>query len=64
MEYMDETKVYDKLSLAVCKYKFKNYEDASNIISDIYISAISDIISSFHMQIRTLLKLKKRIRKI
>lgn len=61
MEYMDEIKVYDKLSLAECKYKLKNYEDASNIISDIYISAISDIISSFHIQIRILLKLKKEL---
>lgn len=59
MEYMEETKVYDKLSLAQCKYKIKDYEDASNVISDIYISAISDIISSFHLQTRILLKQKK-----
>jgi hypothetical protein len=61
MEYMEETKVYDKSSLAGCKYKLKNYKDASNIISNIYISAISDIMSSAHIQIRILLKQKQEL---
>ena len=61
MEYMEETKVYDKVSLAECKYKLKKYKDASIIVSDIYISAISDILSSKHMQIRILLKENKEL---
>lgn len=56
MEYMEQNKIYDNRLLAECNYRFKKYDEASAIVSKIYLSAISDIISSAHMQIRILIK--------
>lgn len=58
MEYMQNNKIYDKRAIAECNYRLKKYKDSSNEISNIYVSAISDIISSAHLQIRILLKQK------
>ena len=58
MEYMKENKIFDKGAIAECNYRLKKYKDSSNVISNIYVSAITDIISSAHLQIRILLKQK------
>lgn len=58
MEYMKNNKIYDKRAIAECNYRLKKYNDSSNVISNIYVSAITDIISSAHLQIRILLKQK------
>lgn len=59
MEYMQTNKIYDNRAIAECYYRLKKYKDSSDVISNMYISAISDIISSSHLQIRILLKQKK-----
>lgn len=58
MEYMQTNKIYDKRAIAECNYRLKKYKDSSNVISNLYVSAITDIISSAHLQIRILLKQK------
>ena len=59
MDYMEQYKVYDDRSLAECNYRLKKYNKTSNIVSNIYLSAISNILSSSHLQIRILLKQNK-----
>ena len=59
MEYMNKTKVYDNRALAECNYRLEKYDETSNIVSNSYLSAVSDIISSTHLQIRILLKQHK-----
>ena len=56
MEYMEKNKYVDNRALAECNYRLKKYKETSELISGNYLSAIADIISGAHLQIRILLK--------
>lgn len=58
VDYMQKNNVYDKKAAAECNYRFKKYEESLNIISNIYMSAISDILVSTQLEVRILLKQK------
>ena len=58
MEYMNENKVYHEAFLAECYYRLKKYNDVSNTFSNLYVSALQEIFSTTHLQIRVLLKQK------